>query len=61
MARIRYRSAARDLETPQAEHEQLLASLQAREGEQAKLTIATHLQRAKCALLADMGVPNATE
>lgn len=61
MARIRYRSAARDLETPQAEHEQLLAALQARQAEQARQTIAAHLDRAKCALLADMGVPNATE
>jgi DNA-binding GntR family transcriptional regulator len=61
MARIRYRSAIRDLQTPQAEHERLLGALQAREIERAKQTIATHLERAKSALLADMGVPNATE
>ncbi len=61
MARIRYRSPARDLKTPQAEHECLLQALQARQVELAKQTIGAHLERAKQSLLADMGVSKVTE
>lgn len=56
MARIRYRYAARDLTTAQAEHEQLLAALEKRDAAQARRVIDAHLKRAKCSLLADMGV-----
>jgi DNA-binding GntR family transcriptional regulator len=56
MARIRYRYAARDLTTAQAEHEQLLAALEERDAAQARRVIDAHLKRAKCSLLADMGV-----
>lgn len=54
MARIRYRYAARDLQTAQTEHEQLLAALVAREAGQAKQIIDTHLSRAKQSLLVDL-------
>lgn len=56
MARIRYRYAARDLTTAQAEHEQLLAALEKKDAARARQVIDAHLKRAKCSLLADMGV-----
>lgn len=54
MARIRYRSAERELEIAQTEHERIMAALWARDGEAAAEEMDAHLKRAARSLLGDM-------
>ncbi len=55
MARIRYRRSERELDVAQAEHERIMAALEANDAETAKAEMDAHLRRAKRSLLADMG------
>ena len=61
MARIRYRSTARDLLTSLHEHEEILAALEAQNLPQARFALDKHLSRAKEMLLADMSRDSAQE
>ena len=58
MARIRYRSSAKDLLTSLKEHRLILAALQERDAQAARQVVEAHLNRSRQALLEDMSAEN---
>jgi DNA-binding GntR family transcriptional regulator len=54
MGRVRYRDSERELDIAQNEHERIIAALAARDKEEAKAVMDTHLRRAKRSLMKDM-------
>jgi DNA-binding GntR family transcriptional regulator len=54
MARIRYRRSERELDLAQAEHEELLRAVEARDPRAAREAMRAHLTRAKNSLLAEL-------
>ena len=54
MARIRYRSSERELNTAQEEHQRIMAALDGRDVAAARAVMDEHLRRAKRSILADM-------